>query len=83
MNRRVEARLLRQTIVKGRDAPQLWAILDEAAVRRGVGGSDVMREQLTPPRVVQQAGERHHSGDSVPYRCLHVDGRRLHHPALR
>ncbi|MFY1633359.1 helix-turn-helix domain-containing protein [Solwaraspora sp. WMMB335] len=46
INRRVEARLLRQTIVKGRDAPQLWAILDEAAVRRGVGGRDVMRGQL-------------------------------------
>nr|MDT0661280.1 helix-turn-helix transcriptional regulator [Micromonospora sp. DSM 115978] len=46
INRRVEARLLRQTLVKGPDAPQLWAILDEAAVRRVVGGTDVMRSQL-------------------------------------
>ncbi|MFV2099198.1 helix-turn-helix domain-containing protein [Micromonospora sp. LOL_014] len=46
INRRVEARLLRQTIVKNKDAPRLWAILDEAAIRRGVGGRDVMREQL-------------------------------------
>ncbi|MEV7908127.1 DUF5753 domain-containing protein, partial [Streptomyces anulatus] len=46
IERRVEARLARQAIL-GRDAPpQLLAVIDEAALRRLVGGTDVMRAQL-------------------------------------
>jgi transcriptional regulator with XRE-family HTH domain len=46
VERRVEARLQRQEILRRENPPQLWAILDEAAVRREVGGADVMRTQL-------------------------------------
>jgi transcriptional regulator with XRE-family HTH domain len=47
VERRVVARLARQGAVLTRsDAPDLLAILDEAALRRPVGGPDVMREQL-------------------------------------
>lgn len=44
--RRVEARMLRQALITGPDAPRLHAIIDEAAVRRVVGSREIMREQL-------------------------------------
>lgn len=43
---RVAARTERQAILLKDDAPKLWAIMDEAALRRLVGGRDVMREQV-------------------------------------
>ncbi len=44
--RRVEARMLRQALITGPDAPRLHAIVDEACIKRMVGGPEVMREQL-------------------------------------
>jgi transcriptional regulator with XRE-family HTH domain len=44
--RRVGLRLGRQTLLDGADAPRLWAVVDEAALRRPVGGRQVMRAQL-------------------------------------
>ncbi len=44
--RRVEARMYRQQLLTGDDAPRLHAILDEAVIRRMIGGRDVMHEQL-------------------------------------
>jgi transcriptional regulator with XRE-family HTH domain len=44
--RRVALRLARQTLLTRRDAPRLWAVIDEAALRRPVGSSEVMRGQL-------------------------------------
>jgi hypothetical protein len=46
IERRVEVRMTRQRVLEGDDRPQLWAILDEAAIRRVVGGTAVMRAQL-------------------------------------
>jgi transcriptional regulator with XRE-family HTH domain len=43
---RVTARMERQALLTRENPPQLWAIMDEAAVRRVVGGRTVMREQL-------------------------------------
>src|SRR5690606_15194018 len=52
---RVEARLARQAILSG-DAPlQYWVVLDEAVLRRAVGGPRVMAEQL---RVLASAARR-------------------------
>ncbi len=42
----VSARLERQTILGGASPPLLWCILDEAVIRRPVGGLTVMRDQL-------------------------------------
>lgn len=42
----VELRMARQAIITREDAPQIWCILDETALRRQVGGSTVMRAQL-------------------------------------
>jgi transcriptional regulator with XRE-family HTH domain len=46
IERFVELRMARQQILARPDAPQLWAILDEAAIHRVVGGPAVMRAQL-------------------------------------
>ncbi|MFI6517968.1 helix-turn-helix domain-containing protein [Spirillospora sp. NPDC050679] len=43
---RVDARMKRQSILTGDDPLQLWAIIDEAALRRQVGGPQVMRGQM-------------------------------------
>jgi Predicted transcriptional regulators len=44
---RVEARLKRQESVLGRaEPPLLWTIIDEAALRRQVGGAQVMKAQI-------------------------------------
>jgi transcriptional regulator with XRE-family HTH domain len=43
---RVEARLTRQHVLTQEPQPQLWVVLDEAALHRVVGGPAVMREQL-------------------------------------
>jgi transcriptional regulator with XRE-family HTH domain len=44
--RRVALRLGRQTLLEREEAPRLWAVVDEAALRRPVGGPKVMRAQL-------------------------------------
>ena len=43
---RVAARMERQAVLSKEGAPKLWAIMDEAALRRTVGGRDVMRGQI-------------------------------------
>ncbi|MGE7435451.1 helix-turn-helix domain-containing protein [Kitasatospora sp. NPDC001175] len=43
---RVAARLGRQALLKSVSPPLVWAVLDEAIIRRPVGGAAVMREQL-------------------------------------
>lgn len=42
----VESRKERQRLLLGDDRPSFWVILDEAALRRQVGGAEVMRGQL-------------------------------------
>jgi transcriptional regulator with XRE-family HTH domain len=47
VHRFVELRLARQAVLTREESPlSLWCILDEAALRRAVGGPDVMRGQL-------------------------------------
>ncbi|MFJ9639928.1 Scr1 family TA system antitoxin-like transcriptional regulator [Streptomyces sp. NPDC101178] len=46
LEERVTARLDRQIRLTGPDRPHLWIILDEAVLRRPVGGKAVMRGQL-------------------------------------
>jgi transcriptional regulator with XRE-family HTH domain len=41
-----ELRISRQQILSKASAPQFWAVIDEAALRRPNGGTAVMREQL-------------------------------------
>jgi DNA-binding XRE family transcriptional regulator len=46
LGRRVRLRLARQTLLTRQEPPRLWAVVDEAALRRPVGGREVMRGQL-------------------------------------
>jgi transcriptional regulator with XRE-family HTH domain len=46
MGRRVRLRLARQTLLTREHPPRLWAVVDEAALRRPVGGREVMRGQV-------------------------------------
>jgi transcriptional regulator with XRE-family HTH domain len=44
--RRVDLRLERQRILDGDRSPMFWAVIDEAALRRPIGGVEVMRGQI-------------------------------------
>jgi len=46
INRRVSLRIARQAILARPDPTSLWVVLDEAVLRRPIGGSAVMRAQL-------------------------------------
>ncbi|MFG3259600.1 helix-turn-helix domain-containing protein [Streptomyces sp. NPDC048172] len=46
VQRRVALRMRRQQILYGPRSPHVWAVIDEAALRRPVGGTATMRAQL-------------------------------------
>ena len=46
IERRVSLRMQRQELFAADDSPRIWAVIDESALRRPVGGRDVMRAQL-------------------------------------
>ncbi|HCU94930.1 MAG TPA: transcriptional regulator [Actinobacteria bacterium] len=46
IDRRVSLRMRRQELLAGPDPPRLWSVMDEAVLRRPVGGRTVMRGQL-------------------------------------
>ncbi|MFB4306460.1 helix-turn-helix domain-containing protein [Actinomadura sp. GTD37] len=46
IDRQVALRLKRQERMTSVDAPKMWAVLNEAVIRRQVGGPETMREQL-------------------------------------
>jgi hypothetical protein len=47
IDRRVSVRLKRQDLLSGPRPPRVWSVMDEAALRRPVGGRHVMRAQLS------------------------------------
>ncbi|MGI9008106.1 MAG: helix-turn-helix domain-containing protein [Streptosporangiaceae bacterium] len=46
INRRVSLRMARQAVLEKDGPPSLWAVLDEAVLRRPIGGVNAMRAQL-------------------------------------
>lgn len=84
IDRLVDLRLDRQKVLDRDDPPQLWVVLDEAALRRPVGGPSAMRAQLRKlvehadaARAVVQvipfdAGE--HTGLEMPFTILSFPG---------
>ncbi|GAA0256488.1 helix-turn-helix transcriptional regulator [Cryptosporangium japonicum] len=46
IDRRVQLRMERQQLLSRPNAPRFWAIIDEAVLRRPIGGREVMRAQL-------------------------------------
>jgi transcriptional regulator with XRE-family HTH domain len=62
---RVAARMERQAVLLKDDAPKLWAIMDEAALRRLVGGRDVMRGQAA--RLLEARSLPNVTIQAIPY----------------
>lgn len=62
---RVNARLERQIRLQGARPTQLWAVLDEAALHRAVGGPDTMLDQLRA--VTDRAQLPHVTIQVIPY----------------
>jgi transcriptional regulator with XRE-family HTH domain len=46
LERRVELRLRRQSLLNKQDAPTLWVVMEEAVLHRLIGGAGTMREQI-------------------------------------
>lgn len=65
LEERVAARMGRQARLSSPDRPELWVILDEAVLRRPIGGRAVMRKQLT--RLLDAAGQRHITVQVLPF----------------
>jgi hypothetical protein len=47
IERRVSLRMKRQGLLTSSDPPRMWSVMDEAALRRPLGGRKVMRAQLS------------------------------------
>jgi hypothetical protein len=47
VERRVKLRMTRQQLLTRPDPPQLWVVVDEGALRRPVGGPEIMRAQIS------------------------------------
>ncbi|MEU6343696.1 helix-turn-helix transcriptional regulator [Streptomyces sp. NPDC046977] len=55
LERRVALRMARQRLLTTPGAPRLWAVVDEAALRRTLGGREAMRGQLE--RLIEAAAQ--------------------------
>lgn len=67
VERLVEVRMARQKILSRNDRPRLWAVIDEAVIRRVVGGPEVMRGQLSHLADCAEQGKT--TVQVVPYRA--------------
>lgn len=65
VERRVEARMQRHDSIRKKDPLDLWAIVDEAVLRREVGGSKIMTGQLQ--RLADAVSEPHITVQVVPF----------------
>jgi transcriptional regulator with XRE-family HTH domain len=65
VERRVALRLGRQKLLTRENAPRLWAVIDEAALRRPIGGRDVLRAQLE--RLISAAAEPNITLQVMPF----------------
>ncbi|MFJ9722434.1 helix-turn-helix domain-containing protein [Streptomyces sp. NPDC101209] len=65
LDRRVDLRLRRQSLLDRPDAPTLWVVMEEAVLHRVVGGPEVMREQIE--RLLDVSELAHVSVDVVPF----------------
>ncbi|MEP7023546.1 MAG: helix-turn-helix transcriptional regulator [Actinomycetota bacterium] len=65
IERRVSLRMARQALLTGPSSPHLWAVLDEAVLRRPVGGPDVMQGQLQ--HLIKCAGQPNVTIQIVPF----------------
>ena len=67
IERKIAVRAARQERLTADDAPECWAVLNEAAVRRVVGGTKVMRAQLQ--HIAALADRPHINVQVLPFRA--------------
>jgi transcriptional regulator with XRE-family HTH domain len=67
IERKAAVRLARQERLTGDDPPRLWAVLNEAVIRRVVGGSATMRAQLE--HIADIADLTHVTVQVLPFRA--------------
>jgi transcriptional regulator with XRE-family HTH domain len=65
LSRRIELRMRRQETLERENGPVLWVVLDEAALRRPIGGSEVMRTQIR--YLIEQASRPNVTIQLLPY----------------
>lgn len=65
LSERLSARLARQERLDCPDGPELWVVLDEAVLRRPIGGPTVQQEQLA--RLLTAAAEPHITVQVLPF----------------
>ncbi|MET8026378.1 helix-turn-helix domain-containing protein [Streptomyces avermitilis] len=65
LEERLTARMGRQERLDSPDRPELYVVLDEAVLRRPIGGDPVMRKQLE--RLLDAAAERHITLQVLPF----------------
>ncbi|MFE7841742.1 Scr1 family TA system antitoxin-like transcriptional regulator [Streptomyces sp. NPDC057474] len=65
LEERLTVRMTRQERLGSPDRPELWVVLDEAVLRRPIGGRDVMRAQLE--LLLHSAAEHHISVQVLPF----------------
>jgi transcriptional regulator with XRE-family HTH domain len=67
IERKAAVRLARQERLTGEDPPRFWAVLNEAVIRRVVGGATTMRTQLE--HIAETAGLAHVTVQVLPFRA--------------
>lgn len=65
MERRVAVRLHRQDLLRRADPPAVWSVMDEAVLRRPIGGPKVMRAQFQ--HLIEMAEVPHVTLQVVPF----------------
>ncbi|MFG2017356.1 helix-turn-helix domain-containing protein [Actinomadura geliboluensis] len=71
IQRRIDYRLTRQRILQHADPPELWAVIDEAAVSRPFGTKDDREEQLR--RLIDTGESEHITVQVIPFSAgMHV-----------
>ena len=81
----VQFRLRRQEVLTRADPPPLtlWSVMDEAVLRRHVGGRETMHAQLQRLITAQRAAQRHPAGDARRAGRPPRAGRADVHPPVR
>ena len=74
--------MARQSLLTQHQPPELWAVVNEAGIRRLVGGAAVMRAQLD--RLLEASHQPHVTLQVMPFNTgAHAGhGRSLHDPQL-
>jgi hypothetical protein len=67
IDRRIALRQARQQVLRRKPPPRLWAVLDEAVLRRRIGGTEVMRDQVEA--LIEAAALPHVRLQIVPFRA--------------